>query len=63
MFWDITRDSIILATLNFRGPGRVLRDTAALFKGIRDTFENNDWNFRDTKDLDLGDTCSNCYLI
>ena len=37
-----------------------------LFKGIRDTFENFEWNFRDIgiqRLMDFGDTCSKCYMI
>ena len=37
-----------------------------IFKGIRDTFENFEWNFWDKgiqRFLDLGDTCSKCYMI
>ena len=44
----------------------MFRDTADSFKRIRDTFENTEWNFRDTwiqSFLDFGDTCSKCYMI
>ena len=37
-----------------------------LFKGIQDTFENFEWDFRDTgiqKFLDFRDICSKCYFI
>ena len=37
-----------------------------LFNGIRDTFENFEWNFRDIgiqRLIDFGDTCSECYMI
>ena len=37
-----------------------------LFKGIHDTFENFEWNFRDIgiqRFLDLGDICSKSYMI
>ena len=37
-----------------------------LFKGVWDTFENFEWNFRDIgiqRFLDLGDICSKCYMI
>ena len=37
-----------------------------LFKGIRDTFENFEWNFRDVglqRLIDFGDTCSKCYTV
>ena len=60
--------NVVIFRLYLGGPGSVFRDTGIyiLFKGIWDTFENFEWNFRDIRIqrlLNFRDICSLCYMI